>query len=111
MTGNASKQSAIAKEHGMDFISVLRSYAEAGYGIDTTAKIIGYEPANLRRLLKRHNNFGITWPTFKEQYAAGCLDNGGPDAYARRGKKISEYHVKRKLQGLPHPNGKFKSKS
>lgn len=111
MTGNASKQSAIAKEHGMDFISVLRSYAEAGYGIDTTARILDYSVGSFRKLLKRHNNFGITWPTLKEQYAAGRLDNGGPDAYARRAKKISEYHVKRKLQGLPHPNGKFKSKS
>lgn len=106
MTGKAERQQAIAKEHGMSFIAILTSYAEAGYGIDTTAKIIGYEPANLRRLLKRHNNFGITWPSLKEQYEKGRLDNGGPEAYKRRGTSLSKYHIQRKKEGKGHPNGK-----
>lgn len=49
MTARAEKQSAIAKEYGMSFESVLRSYAASGHGIDTTAKMIGYNVAAFRK--------------------------------------------------------------
>jgi hypothetical protein len=106
MTGKAELQKKVAQEHGMSFISVLRYYAEAGYGKDTTAKIIGYTPSNFRKLLKRNNDFDITWPSLKEQFLLGALDNGGTDAYLKRAASIKEYHRIRRLKGIPHPNGK-----
>lgn len=46
-------QLEIAKEHGMSFIAVVRSYAEAGHSIYDTAQILGRSTCAFRRLCQR----------------------------------------------------------
>ena len=62
------KQRTIEAEYGEPFVDVLKGFAAMGYGIDTTARILEYDTAGFRRLLKRRaGDWVIEWPKLRDQ--------------------------------------------
>src|SRR5690625_3964732 len=43
------------------FADVLQGFADMGYGCDSTARILGYDKSNFRRLIKR-KGISVRWP-------------------------------------------------
>lgn len=62
----SAKQRQIEEEFDCSFYVVLLGFAEMGYGCDTTAKILEYDPRSFRALLKRRG-WKIQWPRLKDQ--------------------------------------------
>lgn len=60
------KQRLIEEEYGESLLDVLIGFAELGYGIDTTARILNYDTRGFRRLLQRRE-WVIAWPELKDQ--------------------------------------------
>jgi hypothetical protein len=63
----APKQRIIEQEYGEPFVDVLTGFAAMGYGIDTTARVLGYDTRGFRRLLQRHTEWAISWPALRDQ--------------------------------------------
>ena len=59
----------IEQEFDEPFEDVLQGFAAMGYGCDTTARMLGYDVSNFRRLLKRHF-INIKWPRADERLDA-----------------------------------------
>jgi hypothetical protein len=64
----SQKQRDIEAEYDEPFVDVLTGYAAMGYGIDTTARVLGYHASTFRALLKRRaGDWVIKWPALVDQ--------------------------------------------
>lgn len=59
----------VEREFNEPFEDVLQGFADMGYGCDSSARMLGYDVSNFRRLLKRHN-ISINWPSAAERLDA-----------------------------------------